>query len=107
MDYEVKVANYGQERELNCTPEELEISERVLAEFPDERLRLVCVSNDYATVKRGSWDIVRLKYTKRAKWLMFPTLEAKKVKHYIERPDEVDDYMALIKDSIDHAKKWK
>ena len=103
---EIKFANYGQERTINATPEELQIAEWIINEFPDERLRLLRVSDAYVTIKRGSWDIVRLKYTKRAKWLMFPTLEAKQVKHYIDNPEEVEDYEAAIKDSIEIAKKY-
>ena len=102
----VKIANYGQKREINSTPEELEIAEWIINEFPDEHLRLVRVSDSYVTVKRGSWDIVRLKYTKRAKWLMFPTYEAKQVKHYIDTPQEVEDYVATIKVSIETAKSF-
>ena len=102
----ITFANYGQEREINATPEELQIAEWILNEFPDDKLRLVRNSDAYVTVKRGSWDIVRLKYTKRAKWLTFPTLEAKQVKHYIDDPDEVEDFEATIKDSIEIAKKY-
>ena len=103
---EIKFANYGEEREINATPEELQIAEWIINECPDESMRLARVCDDYVTVKRGEWDIVRLKYTKRAKWLMFPTLEAKQVKHYIDDPDEVEDFEAAIKDSIEIAKKY-
>ena len=102
----LKFANYGQERQIDATPEELQIADWVLNEFPDEKLRLVRASDSYITIKRGSWDIVRLKYTERAKWLMFPTLEAKQAKHYIDAPDEVEDFEASIKDSIEIAKKY-
>ena len=98
--------NYGEEREINAKPEELKIAEWIINEYPDENMRLVRVCDDYLTVKRGEWDIVRLKYTKRAKWLMFPTLEAKQVRHYIEDVDEVEDFEAAIKDSLDVAKKY-
>lgn len=100
----LKFANYGQERQINATPEELQIADWVLNEFPDEKLRLVRKSDSYVTVKRGEWDIVRLKYTERAKWLMFPILEAKQKKHYIDDPDEVEDFEASIKESIEIAK---
>lgn len=102
----LKFANYGQERQIDATPEELQIADWVLNEFPDEKLRLVRKSDNYVTVKRGEWDIVRLKYTPRAKWLMFPTLEAKQKKHYIDDPDEVEDFEASIKESIEIAKKY-
>ena len=102
----VSIANYGQEREVNANPDENEIAEWVLNYFPSENLRLVRKSNEYVTVKRGDWDIVRIKYTERAKWLMFPILETKK-KHYIEDKSEVVDYEASIADSISHAKKYE
>ena len=102
----IKFTNYGQEREINATPEELQIAEWIINEYPDESMRLDRVCDDYLTVKRGEWDIVRLKYTKRAKWLMFPTLEAKQVKHYIYSPEEVEDFEAAIADSIGIAKKY-
>lgn len=107
MIYEVRVANYGQERELNCTEEEREIFRRVCEMFPEETFRLVRVSPDYVTIRRGAWDIVRCKYTMRAKWLMFPTLEAKQVKHYIDGLQYVEDYEAAIQESIAMSKKYK
>lgn len=99
--------NYGQERDLVCTEEEREIFNRVVDEFPDEPLRLTRVSDNYVSIKRGEWDIVRLKYTNRAKWLMFPTYEIKQTKHRIERTVEVEDYFATIKESIETAKKYE
>ena len=100
-------SNYGQEREINANPEELQIADWILARFPDADLRLVRVSKDYLTLKQNEWDIVRFKYTKRAKWLMFPTIEAKQVKHYIEDLNETENYVAAISDSIEHAKKYE
>lgn len=101
-----KIQNHGQERAVNCTDGEREIFERVCELFPEERLRLVRVSDAYVTIKRGSWDIVRCKYTDRAKWLMFPTLEAKQVKHYIDGTEYVEDYEASIKDSLELSKTY-
>ena len=102
----VSIANYGQEREINAKPAEQQMADWILREFPDERLRLVRKSDEYVTIKRGSWDIVRIKYAPRAKWLMFPTLEAKQIKHYIEDPSEVLDFAASIKESINIAKSF-
>ena len=102
----IKFANYGQEREINANPEESQIAEIIFSEFPDEPLHLVRVSDEYVTIKRGDWDIVRIKYTERAKWIMFPIFE-RKVKHYIEDVSEVEDYVASVADSINHAKKYE
>ena len=102
---ELKFANYGQERDVNATPEEYQIAGIILGEFPDESLRLVRVSDGYVTIKRNDWDIVRFKYTDRAKWLMFPIIETRK-KHRIEDVSEVEDFFAAVADSINHAKKY-
>ena len=103
----IEFQNHGQERDLICTEQEREIFDLIVAEFPDENLRLTRLSDNYVSIKRGEWDIVRFKYTKRAKWLMFPTIEAKQVKHYIEDLDETEDYVAAIKDSLEIAKKYE
>ena len=102
----ITFSNYGEHPEVNATPEEQKIAEWIINEYPDEDLRLTRMTSNYVTVKRGEWDIVRLKYTKRAKWLMFPTLEANQEKHYIENYDEIEDFEAAIKDSIEIAKKY-
>lgn len=99
--------NYGQERDLVCTEEERAIFERIRDEFPDDDLRHVRISDNYVSVKFGDWDIARLKYTNRAKWLMFPQYEYKQVKHRIERTVEVEDYFATIQESIEIAKKFE
>ena len=103
---ELKIANYGQEKELTANPEELELANWIVAYFPDDNLRIVQMTPEYLTVKRGDWDIVRIKYTERAKWLMFPTIEAKKKKHYIEDKFEVENYVASMHDSIGHEKRY-
>ena len=103
----IEFQNYGQERDLVCTEEEREIFNRIVDEFPDAELRLTRLSDNYVSIKRGESDIVRLKYTNRAKWLMFPQYEIKQVKHRIERTVEVEDYFATIQESIEIAKKFE
>lgn len=104
---DLSFSNYGQEREINCTPEERTIFNFVAATFPDDDLKLVRVSDNYVTVRRGVWDIVRLKFTRRAKWLMFPTAESGQKKHYIERPAQIEDCVDIIRESIETAKKYE
>ena len=87
-------------------PEEKEIAEWIINYFPDEPLKLVRMTDAYVTIKRNDWDIVRLKYTDRAKWLMFPSIEAKQKKHYLEDKFEVENYVAAMHDSIEHAKRY-
>lgn len=102
----VSLANYGQERDLICTQEEREIFDRIVDEFPEDGLRLVRVSDNYVSVKRGDWDIVRLKFTNRAKWLMFPSIESGTNKFPIDEPREIEDFFASVLESIETAKKY-
>lgn len=102
----VSVANYGQERDLVCTEEEREIFDLIVDEFPEDGLRLVRVSDNYVSVKRGDWDIVRMKFTNRAKWLMFPSIESGTNKFPIDEPSEIEDFFASVSDSIETAKKY-
>lgn len=94
------------ERDLICTEEERAIFERIKSEFPDVDLRLVRVSDNYVSIKFGDWDIVRLKYTNRAKWIMIPIIETKQKKHDLEGPESVESHFEAIRKSIDHAKKY-
>lgn len=103
----LKFADHGQERDLICTEEERAMFDWISEHFPDDGLRLVRVSDNYVTVKRGEWDIVRMKFTNRAKWLMFPTYEIKQIKHRIERTAEIEDFEAAIQESIETAKKYE
>lgn len=101
-------AHYGEEREVNETDEEAQIFDviRSMVSDPDGQLRLVRKSDSYVTAAVGEWDLARFKYTDRAKWIMFPTVEAKAQKHYIEDPEEVYSFADLLADSIAHIAKY-
>lgn len=103
----VSFGNYGQDRNLDCTEAERDIFNRIREIFPSEDLRLVRASDNYVTIKRGDWDIVRAKFTNRAKWLMFPTVEAKQVKHPIEDVTDCDAFSDLIRESLEMARKYE
>lgn len=105
------IMEYGQERDLICTEEEREIFETVRnflieSDIDVSPLQFVRVSDNYVTAKYGDWDLVRCKYTNRAKWILFPTLEAQKEKHPIESPGDVLDFSELIIKSVEHIKKY-
>lgn len=102
----VSVTGAGAERDLVCTEEEREIFDRIVDEFPEDGLRLVRVSDNYVSVKRGDWDIVRMKFTNRAKWLMFPSIESGTNKFPIDEPREIEDFFASVLESIETAKKY-
>ena len=107
MTEALKFSHYGEERDLVCTEEEREIFDRIVSEFPDEDLKLVRVSDNYVTVKRGDWDIARIKFTNRAKWLTFPLTEFGTTKFYIDATYEVEDYLAAVSDSLEVATKYE
>jgi len=98
-------SNYGQERERIATESELIIFE-ILQSHCFGKLRLVRKSENYVSAVLGDWDIARFKYTPRAKWLMFPSVEAKQLKHRIESPTDALEYEDLIKKSYDTAIKY-
>lgn len=104
----LRFAHYGEERDVNPTDEEAEIFDmiRSMVSDPDGQLRLVRKSDSYVTAAVGEWDLARFKYTERAKWIMFPTVEAKAQKHYIEDPEEVYNFADLLADSIAHIVKY-
>ena len=96
---DIKFTNYGQERVVNATDEELKIFE-ALREATGRDLRLVRKSDSYVTAVLGEWDLARFKYTQRAKWVSLPTVEAGAPKHKITRPEEAAGFADLIAESL-------
>lgn len=99
----------GQRRELICTEEEREIFDEIRNifrsfGFDDSGLELVRVSDNYVTVKAEPWDVARIKFSSRAKWVLFPSCESEK--HYIESPEDVQDFDAQIRKTIEIINKY-
>jgi hypothetical protein len=102
----IQFANYGQERERIATESELEIFEILKTMSGSDKLKLVRKSDNYVTAIYRGWDLARFKYTPRAKWISFPTLEAKAPKHRIEDPSNVTSFVDLLADSIAHIDNY-
>lgn len=106
----VTITGAGRERELVCTEEERMVFEELELICADlelpEPLRLVRVSDAYVSAKVGDWDLARIKYTTRAKWIVLPVLEAGAVKHPIEAPEDVNSFSDRIIESVEHIKKY-
>lgn len=97
-------ANYGQERDLAFTEQEESIFDIVRSLCDDnnldsEKLRLVHKSNDYASIVMdsssgyGLLDVMRVKFTERAKWVKIgPEFE----KIQISDPEDVVQYTEQI-----------
>lgn len=106
-----KMAHYGEERELNETDDEAKMFNVLCSMFYAQgydpaQLRLVRKSKDYVSAMLGDFDIARMKYTERAKWIIFPSAEPKAVKHRIEVPEEIEQYGDLLDKVIEHVSKY-
>ena len=101
---EIKFANYGQEREVNATDEELKMFD-VLKEATGLDLRLTRKSDSYVTAMYNDWDLARFKFTPRAKWIAFPIVEVGTTKHKITAPEDVAGFGDLLASSIEIIEK--
>lgn len=97
---DIALAHYGEERDFVASDDEIQIFEILFKLAKREDLKIVSRSSNYLTAALGNWDVARFKFTKRAKWIMFPTLEAKQVKHYIEDPIDVWEYGDEVKKTL-------
>lgn len=102
----IEFTNYGQDRDINATDEEIKIFEALQATTGRADLRLVRRSDSYVTAALGDWDLARFKYTPRAKWIAFPTVEVGPPKHRIAHPDEAVSFAELITESLAHIDKY-
>lgn len=88
---DIKFANYGQERDINCTEEEREIFDTMRSLLDDvnlesDLLKLVNKSDKYVSAVMessgdyGLLDVARIKFTSRAKWIaLAPNFEKIKI----------------------------
>ena len=102
----LRFAHYGEERDVNPTDEEEEIFDLIRSMTNRDDLELVRKSDNYVSAVLGDWDLARFKYTPRAKWIVFPVLEAGAQKHRIESPRDVSSFADLLADSIAHIVKY-
>lgn len=99
----VKIANYGQLRDVNATDEEARIYEQLRAISGAEDLELVRRSDNYVTAAIGDTDVARFKYTARAKWIRFPYVNGDKIP--LASVESVADLHDDIIASVETARK--
>lgn len=102
-------AHYGEERETDATDEEAQMFSILCQMFEAHgydpaQLTLLRKSDNYVSVCIGDYDLARMKYTTRAKWITFPYAEEKAVKHYIAIPEEITSYDTLLNAQLEHIK---
>lgn len=102
----ISFQDHGQERDLICTEEERKIFNRV-CEIVGDGPRLVRTSPNYVAIKYKGYDLMRLKYTNRARWFNFPMMEVGSMKHHIEGLDDFDEYTVVIEDSVKEIKRLR
>ena len=96
----LEFSNYGQEREIDATPEEYEIFEIIRS--VSDQVRLVRRTDKYVSASIGDTDVARFKYTSRAKWIQFP-YTAGKIK--LESVSDVDGLESEITAAVSEAEK--
>lgn len=102
----IQFSNYGQERERIATESEIRIFDLIRSMTNRDSLELVRKSDNYVSAVLGDWDLARFKYTPRAKWISFPTLEAGAPKHRITDPKDVAGFADLLTESLAHIDKY-
>lgn len=102
----INFTNYGQLRDVNATPEESEIFETIKRITGADDLHLVKRSDNYVTAAVGDWDLARFKFTKRAKWINLPIIEAGSEKHRITAPADVDGFADDLRKSLEHVRAF-
>lgn len=103
----VSFGNYGQERDLICTEPERDIFDTVRSLCDDvnldaDLLQLVRVSDNYVSIVMesgsgyGLLDVLRMKYTNRAKWIK---IAPRFSKIDIDDPEDIVEYADEIRDA--------
>lgn len=104
-------AHYGEEREAKFTDEEKQMFDILCGMFKSRgydptQLELTHKSDNYASVVIGDYDVARIKYTERAKWITIPYAEPKAEKHHISVPDDIRQFDDLVDRNIAFIEKY-
>lgn len=87
--------------DVNASDDDLKIFEHIKALCPD--IQLVRKTENYLTVTYKEFDVVRFKYTDRAKWLNICFLDLGKVKRRFESLEDLVQFDEDIKKSYEIA----
>lgn len=97
--------HHGEIRERNATEGELQIFD-IIKEMTGLDLSMVNKSDQYQTILFGESDLVRVKYTPRAKWIMFPAVERGGTKNRINTAEDVRNYQEALEKSLEVIRKF-
>ena len=59
---------------------------------PSDDYDIVRKSSNYISVVKGDWDVARIKFTDKAKWINVCGVDIGKVKRRIEEPEDVRQF---------------
>lgn len=101
----------GKEKDLDCEPEELEMFTILCEMYEDlgknpEDVQLTRYSDNYVTAKLGEYDLARIHWGPRAKWVVFPVVEKHKEKHKVKAPEDIRAFKDSVKYSIENIENW-
>ena len=103
----LEFAHYGENRPLNATDNELKVAELVLGMLPpSDDYDIVRKSNDYITVIKGEWDVVRIKFTEKARWVNIPGVDKGGTKRRIENVEDVERFRDELLKSYEYILKY-
>ena len=102
---EIIFQHYGEIRERNATEGELQIFE-IFKDMTGLDLTMVNKSDQYQTILFGESDLARIKYTPRAKWIMFPAVERGGTKNRINTAEDVRIYQEALEKSLEVIRKF-
>ena len=108
----LRFAHYGEERAVDAEDGEMQMF-NIICEmvneigFDTEQLRLTRKSKDYVSAVIGDYDVARMKFTDRAKWIIIPYAEPKAEKHHIEMPDDVRQLKDLLIKNLEFISKYQ
>ena len=105
--YKFEFAHYGEKRDLNATDEELIVADMIIKMLPPaDDYDIIRKSSNYISVVKGDWDVARIKFTEKAKWVNVCCVDAGKVKRPIERPEDVERFRDDFMKSYEHIMKY-
>lgn len=111
MDYGIKFAHYGEDRDVNPTVDEFDLFGQILVIIGEsgrdvDKIRLVRRSDKYLTACVYETDICRFKLTDRTKWIELPYSDQGRLKVKITHQQDIHQYAEELIKHYDLAVKW-
>lgn len=100
---ELRFADYGQLKELDCTGEEMIIYDILRSVTGADDLECVRRTDKYVSAAIGETDVARFKFTPRARWILFPYEPNSKIK--LASPTDAESLAEEAKKAVQTARQ--